>query len=93
MYPSNGLFRKMWPKLLRASVTEAISERDGKAAPAPSTDAVSGFIAEAEKSKTVETRKEQTLIGVRENAKVMSLVSRPAAAAPEAWVHRSYIAK
>jgi hypothetical protein len=26
IYPSNGLFRKMWPKLLRASITEAISD-------------------------------------------------------------------
>jgi len=28
VYPSNGLFRKMWSKLLRASVTEAIGEKD-----------------------------------------------------------------
>ena len=28
IYPSNGLFRKMWPKLLRASATEAIAARD-----------------------------------------------------------------
>ena len=27
VYPSNGLFRKMWPKLLKASVTEAIGRR------------------------------------------------------------------
>ena len=27
IYSSNGLFRKMWPKLLRASVTEAIAEK------------------------------------------------------------------
>ncbi len=31
VYPSHGLFMKMWPKLLRASVTEAISEKgEGK---------------------------------------------------------------
>ena len=28
VYPSNGLFRKMWPKLLQASVTEAIGEKN-----------------------------------------------------------------
>ncbi|MBI5260965.1 MAG: hypothetical protein HY852_04000 [Bradyrhizobium sp.] len=95
IYPSNGLFRKMWAKLLRASVTEAIGERDAaNAATPPSVDAVNGFIAGAEKSKTVETRtKEKSVIGVKENADVMSLVSRPAAAGPEAWTHRSYIAK
>jgi hypothetical protein len=32
VYPSNGLFRKMWPKLLNASVTEAIGERSSRAA-------------------------------------------------------------
>jgi hypothetical protein len=94
IYPWNGLFRKMWPKLLRASVTEAIGERDAASATAPSVDTVNGFIARAEKSKMVETRtKEQTLIGIRESAGVMSLETRPAAAAADAWIHRSYIAK
>jgi hypothetical protein len=94
IYPSNGLFRKMWPKLLRASVTEAIGERDAANAPAPPVDSVKEFLTAAERSKAVETRtKEKTLIGVRENAEMMSLVSRPAAAAPDAWMHRSYIAK
>lgn len=94
IYPSNGLFRKMWPKLLRASVTEAIGERDAANAAPPSVDAVNGFIAGAEKAKTVETKtKEKSVIGVRENTEVMSLVSRPAAAPAEAWIHRSYIAK
>jgi len=84
----------MWPKLLRASVTEAIGERDAASATAPSVDTVNGFIARAEKSKMVETRtKEQTLIGIRESAGVMSLETRPAAAAADAWIHRSYIAK
>lgn len=94
IYPSNGLFRKMWPKLLRASVTEAIGERDAANAAPPSVEAVDRFIAGAEKSKTIESRtREETTIGVRENANVMSLVTRPAAASAEAWIHRSYIAK
>ncbi len=35
VYPSNGLFRKMWPKLLQASITEAIGQKnaDNDAAP------------------------------------------------------------
>jgi hypothetical protein len=93
IYPWNGLFRKMWPKLLRASVTEAISERDAASAPAPSVDTVKGFIG-AEISKLVESgTKEQTLIEVRDSAGVVSLETRPAAAAADAWIHRSYIAK
>ena len=45
IYPSNGLFRKMWPKLLRASATEALTDRDGTAAPAPPVSEASGFLA------------------------------------------------
>lgn len=94
IYPSNGLFRKMWPKLLRASATEAIGERDAANAPAPSVDTVNGFIAGAEKSKLIEARtKEQTLIGVRDSARMMSLETRPANAPASAWIHRNYIAK
>ncbi len=40
MYPSNGLFRKMWPKLARAAATEALA---GKAKPA-ATVAVPGIV-------------------------------------------------
>ena len=34
VYPSNGLFRKMWAKLLNASATEAISHKDEQRAAA-----------------------------------------------------------
>jgi hypothetical protein len=56
IYPSNGLFRKMWPKLLRASVTEAIGERTAEDAPAPPTAAVSGFIGSADHGRAVEAK-------------------------------------
>ena len=96
LYPSNGLFRKMWPKLLRASVTEAIGERDDKVEPkaAPPVEAVNGFLKDAEQAKLVEKEtKEKTKIGLRENADVMSLETRPADAPAAAWMHRNYIAK
>jgi ARG/rhodanese/phosphatase superfamily protein len=93
IYPSNGLFRKMWPKMLRASVTEAIGERDAANAPAPPAAAVSGFINPANNGRVTEARAgERTRIRVMESPKVMSLESRPAAPAA-AWLHRSYIAK
>jgi len=55
LYPSNGLFRKMWPKLLKASVTEAISEK-GKTAhrQGPSTSDVSAFL-EQKKQAVIKT--------------------------------------
>src|SRR5205807_10387558 len=47
-YPSNGLFRKMWQKLLSATATEAIGERSSAVAPPPSLESVTAFLAAAE---------------------------------------------
>jgi hypothetical protein len=95
IYPSNGLFRKMWPKLLRASVTEAISDRDAGNEPAPPVAAVNEFISQGSGGvQAVETHVgERMRIRVNDGAKVISLESRPAAAPPAAWMHRTYIAK
>jgi len=95
IYPSNGLFRKMWPKLLRASVTEAIGERDDKAPPPPMPSAadVDGFIARAATARVVEKNIENATVGVRENADMISVESRPADASAAEWVHRNYIAR
>ncbi|MFY9639295.1 MAG: ARPP-1 family domain-containing protein [Rhodomicrobium sp.] len=92
IYPSNGLFRKMWVKLLGAAVTEAVGESK-TAAPggAPPVDAVRDFIAAAEKGKShaqeigslahVETRDADASLFVE--------ASRP----DGEWVHRNYLAK
>lgn len=94
VYPSNALFRKMWPKLLRASAIEAIGERDSAEAPAPPAATVTEFIAGAEGVKGVDARAgEQARLRVKESAKVLSIESRPAAAPANGWMHRSYIAK
>jgi hypothetical protein len=94
VYPSNGLFRKMWPKLLSASVIEAIGERNAVNAPAPPAAMVREFIAETKTVKGVETgTREQMSVQVRETADVMSLESRPSTASGDGWIHRSYIAK
>lgn len=52
VYPSNGLFRKMWGKLLNASVTEAIGDRGAIVAEAPKAEEVLAFLTEAEKGKS-----------------------------------------
>ncbi len=52
VYPSSGLFGKMWPKLLEAAATEAIAEKDGKAADLPSISAVAQFLDDADKGKS-----------------------------------------
>ncbi len=94
VYPSNGLFRKMWPKLLRASVTEAIGERTADNAPAPPTAAVSGFIGAAEGGRAVEAKAgERASVRMRESNRAMVLEARPANAPATSWVYRSYLAK
>ena len=57
VYPSNGLFRKMWEKQLAAVVTEAIGEKRGAArrrAQPPAPAAATEFLAAAEKGKPYE---------------------------------------
>lgn len=94
IYPSNGLFRKMWPKLLRANVTEAISERDAANAPAPRKADVSDFISSANKGRATETiGGEQTRTQLRDSTRAVVLEARPAAAPAASWMHRNYLAK
>jgi hypothetical protein len=99
VYPSNGLFRKMWAKQLNASATEAIGEKAAMQAetePAvvtvfPGIDDVKAFLAGAEQGKS-----SQRTVGNR-----MTLVTRDAensllveAARPGgSFVHRNYLAK
>ena len=94
IYPSNGLFRKMWPKLLRASVTEALGERDGAAEPAPPAAEASGFLASPRVAPGVEKNVGSAAnIEMRESAKTLFMEAKPAAAPASAWVHRSYLAR
>jgi len=94
IYPSNGLFRKMWPKLLRASAIEAIGERNVAGEPAPPTAVVSDFINAANHGRAEEAAPSaQTHISKRESRGALFLETRPAAAPVDAWVHRNYLAK
>jgi len=96
IYPSNGLFRKMWPKLLRASITEAIGDRDAVNQPAPAKADVSGFITAADSARAVDVPgNAQSRVRMRDSTNAMLLETRPAAAAAPAtsWVHRNYLAR
>lgn len=95
LYPSNGLFRKMWPKILAAAATEAIAlgakAGNPAAANAPGIESVVAFLAAAETGKRserelgglarLETREAETVLSVRATASAGHLV------------HRSYMAK
>lgn len=96
VYPSNGLFRKMWPKLLAASITEAIAERpasgtESAAKPAPAPETIAAFLAAAEAGEG-----EVQAIGKLMKQEVRDV---PGALYVEArrpsggFVHRNYLAK
>ncbi len=55
VYPSNGLSRKMWPKLLKASVTEAIGpEKSAGGEATPSSETAQAFLDEKMKGEATE---------------------------------------
>ena len=93
VYPSNALFRKMWPKLLAASVTEAIgADKDvAAAAPAPAPASVGAFLSAAESG----VAQEETVNGMarQEVRDAKAAVFMEAKRGDGAWVHRNYLAK
>jgi hypothetical protein len=94
VYPSNALFRKMWSKLLRGSITEAIGERDAPAAPPPAVPAVSAFFDDANRARAVDkAADDRGTVDVHESPAAVLSVARPAAAPANAWAHRNYLAK
>jgi len=93
LYPSHGLFRKLWPKLLEAAATEAIAEKNAKvpAAAAPDKDQISGFLAEAERGRKGErTINATTRLGTGETEKSYYFETRKT---DGVWVHRNYLAR
>ncbi len=88
VYPSNGLFKKMWSKLLNSSVTEAIGEKNGAAGTPPSTEQVLAFLDEAERGKASVREVNDGKVETRESLKSLySESARPTGA----FLHRSYI--
>jgi hypothetical protein len=96
VYPSNGLFRKMWGKLLTASVIEAIGHKDEPAGAAPAIETVTAFLAAAENGKASEKPLNASVkLEAREADKAYMFETMRAAspAAPAIWVHRNYLAR
>lgn len=94
VYASGALFKKLWPKLLKASAIEAIAGLRERQTSAPvSADNVRGFLAEPEDAKPSE--KEVTArvnIIKRETDDNVVFETRDKAGKDE-WVHRNYIKK
>jgi len=94
VYASSELFKKLWPKLLKANAIEAIAElrKDLKFEPA-TADQVRAFLSEAERGRVSE--KEVTArikLLTREDEKNILFETRDRAH-KGAWIHRNYIRK
>lgn len=93
IYPSHGLFQKMWPKLLNASVTEAIGEKtqQGADAAAPGPMLVEEFLSSAEKGKADEQSIGKLMQQeTRDAEKSLYVEARKLSGG---FVHRNYLAK
>jgi hypothetical protein len=98
LYPSNGLFRKMWPKLVAANATEAIGEKGAASdAALPTTADVLAFLKAAEDGKASERPITRNVkLETREADQALFFETRRVPASPGAaadWVHRNYLAK
>jgi len=91
VYGSSALFRKLWPKLLKASAVEAVAElQKGARFETVRADSVEGFFAEAEDGKAAEDEVSGRVRRVtRETDKnlVFETVDQ------DATLHRSYVRK
>jgi hypothetical protein len=94
VYASSSLFRKLWPKLLKASAIEAVAEiqRDQRFE-APKPAEVQGFLDDGtkgpEKQKDVSGRVQMV---TRESSENVSFETRDRAKS-DVWVHRNIIKK
>lgn len=95
IYGSNELFRKLWPKLLRASAVEAVAElRSGeKPAGAPTKDDIRTALLEGGRGRVSESNPTpRTAVKKKETDKeaVFDTLDRSSG---ESLVHRSYLSK
>jgi len=93
VYVSNALFKKLWPKMLKASATEAVAASRGVRLAEPAkAEAVRGFIDDADKARA----KEQTLsagarLVTREDKDNVLFEARDEKS--KVVVHKSYVKK
>jgi hypothetical protein len=94
VYANADLFKKLWPKLLRASAIEAVvNQKEGaKIAPVKVED-VQAFLAEAEKGKRTEKKLARELAEVQVEGKDNVLFETKTEGGRGAALRRSYIGK
>ena len=94
VYASHDLFSRLWPKLLRASAVEAVSEYDrGRKIEPVSPDAVRAVLQDAESGKaSSRDLSDRTEAVVRETSRNLLFETRDRGQR-RAWIHRNYLTK
>lgn len=94
VYAANGLFKKLWPSLLKASAIEAIAEsQKGQKFDAVSRDEVGAFLDDAEAGAATEKDVTKRIQMITRESKVNILLETRDRSAAGPWLHRSYIKK
>ncbi|HKV34560.1 MAG TPA: DUF6569 family protein [Pyrinomonadaceae bacterium] len=94
VYASHTLFTKLWPKLLKASATEALAELDQKPAAEPvASETVQAFLAESEQPKAKSKEVTQRVRVVTREDDQNIFFETQDRREKDAWVHRNYIRK
>lgn len=91
VYASGNLFEKLWPKLLRAAATEAVSERTDAANDLPgSIDAVRNCFTDAEASNAEQEEIGERMIMVTRRSED-NVLFETQEKGEDAWLHRNYM--
>lgn len=93
VYGSNVLFKKLWPKLLKANAIEAIAELRKEEFRPATADNVKTFLRDSEKAKASE-KEVSARVGLvtGEDAEQIFFETRDRAQ-KDVWIHRNYIKK
>ena len=94
VYASHALFTKLWPKLLRASAVEAVSEYlSGKKFEPATVSAVRAVLEDAEAAKgSARQVTDRTAVLTKETPRSILFETRDPSQG-DAWVHRNYLTK
>jgi hypothetical protein len=94
VYSSSALFKKLWPKLIESSATEAVGEFEkGKTYDQAKADAVKAFLTDAESGKADEKEVTSRVTSIkRETEKNLFFETRDRSR-NKTWLHRNYLAK
>jgi hypothetical protein len=94
VYASHHLFRKLWPRLLKASAVEAVAElQKGKKFEPVSAERVRAFLADAETGKKSEREVSRRIRQVQQETEKNILFETRDKDRKDAPVRRSYISK